>query len=741
MFQVEIRSSLTGKSGADGNQYAEKRAPEQVIVAVRAEKDISKTALAWALSHVVRPGDCITLLAILSSEKSKGRKLWSFPIFTGDCGSRHRERSPDWRCQISESCSKMVLQFHDQNQVGVKIKVVSGSSGGVVAAESKKAGANWVILDKQLKQEEKHCMEELHCNVVVMKRSQPKVLRLKLESSNEVQPPFPSYPTPESDDEKSLDNRLKHSTPVSSPEDQKTSFTRTSTTTTTGATSVSSSYTATSPFLVCEQNPLFEGVNKRKLRPLRERVYSDDPFTVFESDGQDPVTLSTNSSASSLARNQKTVYWIPENHAVDRESSIIRNYKNTHNTTKSQPSRTLLEKFAQFDRETRFKQLELSQSYERDYIVNSDLRDAVSLGRTTSTPPPLCSICQHKGPIFGRPPVWFDYRELEEATDGFSDMNFLSEGRFSSVHRGVLRDGQMVAVKQLKVSGLQGDADFCREVEVLSCAQHRNVVMLIGFCVEKGRRILVYEYVCNGSLDFHLHENESTSLDWHSRLKIAIGAARGLRYLHEDCRVGCIVHRDMRPSNILLTHDFEPLVGDFGLARWQPSWDIGTDTCVIGTLGYLAPEYTDGAKITEKADVYAFGMVLLELITGRRTIDLARHNAHKLLPELSLSMLALEQSHALTINHQFLDPRLDHDQLHNYTHQLQAMAQAASLCLCRDPESRPPMSKILRILEGDAIIPLGSELDMVGSRSARMHGPISHPLTESWRGHSRTLSH
>jgi serine/threonine protein kinase len=119
----------------------------------------------------------------------------------------------------------------------------------------------------------------------------------------------------------------------------------------------------------------------------------------------------------------------------------------------------------------------------------------------------LCSICQHKAPAFGNPPRWFTFAELQLATGGFSQANFLAEGGFGSVHRGVLPDGQVVAVKQYKLASTQGDKEFCSEVEVLSCAQHRNVVMLIGFCVEDGRRLLVYEYICNGSLDSHLYGN------------------------------------------------------------------------------------------------------------------------------------------------------------------------------------------------------------------------------------------
>lgn len=144
-------------------------------------------------------------------------------------------------------------------------------------------------------------------------------------------------------------------------------------------------------------------------------------------------------------------------------------------------------------------------SHQKDYADSTSIRDAVSLVRTSSVPPPLCSVCQHKAPVFGKPPRRFSYDELVEATDGFSDANLLARSASGLVHRGVLIDGRAVAVKQLRCTGPEGDASFCREVQILSCAQHRNVVLLAGFCIEDKKRVLVYEYICNGSLDFHLH--------------------------------------------------------------------------------------------------------------------------------------------------------------------------------------------------------------------------------------------
>ncbi|MBA0661191.1 hypothetical protein Goklo_005512 [Gossypium klotzschianum] len=698
---------------------------EKVVVAVKAERVISKTALAWALTHVVRPGDCVTLLAIFPSEK-KGKRFWNFPILTGDCGSNMKEELPEKICQISESCSQMVLQFHNQIEVTVRIKVVSCTTGSSVVAEANNNGANWVILDKKLKQELKHCMDELHCNIVVMKGSQAKVLRLNLQCANEPRTPYYSAASsPVMDVGDHLGHRMKHSTPVTSPEEPSTSYSRTS-----QERLLPSSDSATSLFLVYQENPLF----------VDDKNELDNQLTVLDSVGEKLINLSANST-SSVKNNDKSIFWIPQNHNDEKP----RKTRSGRNIVIPPSSRTLLDKFAQYDQDAKEGRL-----VNTDYMVNSDIRDAVALGRASSVPPPLCSFCQHKAPVFGKPPRRFSYEELEEATDGFAEVNFLAEGGFGVVYRGILRDGQVVAVKLLKFVGCQADIDFCREVQVLSCAQHRNVVLLIGFCIDGNKRVLVYEYICNGSLDFHLHGSNRASLDWQSRLRIAIGAARGLRYLHEDCRVGCIVHRDMRPKNILLTHDFEPQthdfepqVTDFGLARWHSDqWTVGSEERTVGTSGYLAPEYSDGRRITQKVDVYAFGVVLLELLTGQRISDLQYYKGRNFLSDWFHPLAALDSNQIMTNIYQLLDPCLASGKVRDYTHQLQAMARAAFLCLSHDPESRPPMSKILRILEGgDTNVPLSLDLNSIGNRSGHLRGLKTQTQPESTRRHSRKLSH
>ncbi|GAB4852038.1 hypothetical protein Ancab_016231 [Ancistrocladus abbreviatus] len=694
--------------------------PTKVVVAIKAERVISKAALAWALTHVVHPGDSITLLAVFPG-RSTGRRLWSLPKLGGNCASDPNDNLPDRISEISDSCSQMVLQFHDQIQVKVRVKVLLGMHAGEVAAEAKRNEASWVILDKKLKQEQKHCMDELTCSIVVMKGQQPKVLRLNLGYTNTPQTPFFSATSsPSLDSRRFQIHKLKHVTQLSSPDCPSTSYSRTA-----GDASLSSFDMLSSPFLVYEQNPLFEGLSLGKQTP------SHDPIASLDCESA-RLTCGPKESIGSISKNNYNIFWLPENHIFENGG-----HNKNPQQGKTPTSQFPVDKFFQHGQDKDNRVLREDHSHQ-----GSSIRDAVSVGRTSSAPPPLCSLCQHKAPVFGKPPRCFTYEELEEATDRFSDKNLLAEGGFGLVHRGVLRDGQVVAVKQLKFVGSQGDADFCREVRVLSCAQHRNVVMLIGFCVDGDKRVLVYEYICNGSLDFHLHGNKAVTLDLQSRLKIAIGAARGLRYLHEDCRVGCIIHRDMRPNNILLTHDFEPLVGDFGLARLHSEWNIGMEQQVIGTSGYLAPEYFDGGSITEKVDIYAFGVVLIELIMGQKFKESQCQKRWSSLAQLFNPLAALETRNALGDKSKSLEGALTANQVQNIPYEIQILGRAAFLCLSRDPESRPSMSKILRVLEGgNASIPIVLDLDSVGSRSAHMQGLTSRTRPELRKCHSRKLSH
>ncbi|XP_023738380.2 inactive protein kinase SELMODRAFT_444075 [Lactuca sativa] len=328
--------------------------------------------------------------------------------------------------------------------------------------------------------------------------------------------------------------------------------------------------------------------------------------------------------------------------------------------------------------------------------ISSVRRDMSLSLKKPPTPPPLCSVCKHSVPVLGRSPRRFSHEEIERATDGFSRRNFLAEGGYGEVYRGVLSDGQVVAVKQRKIASAQGAAEFCSEVEVLSCAQHKNLVMLIGYCIEK-EWLLVYEFACNGSLDKHLYGSEEGEvMTWEKRMKVACGAARALRYLHEDCRVGCIIHRDFRPNNILLTHDFKPMVGDFGLARWQVDGELEEETRIVGAFGYLAPEYTQTGLITEKADVYAFGVVLLEILTGIKAIEFSRSSRQQYFPEWGRRLFTEGK-----LCMEMIDPKLGN--MYDVK-EAEYVIHAACLCISSQPEQRPRMSKVLRILEGNFLV-------------------------------------
>ncbi|XP_062187359.1 probable serine/threonine-protein kinase PBL7 isoform X2 [Phragmites australis] len=223
------------------------------------------------------------------------------------------------------------------------------------------------------------------------------------------------------------------------------------------------------------------------------------------------------------------------------------------------------------------------------------------------------------GNIAHGPAQIFTFRELAVATKNFRKDCLLGEGGFGRVYKGHMENGQVIAVKQLDRNGFQGNREFLVEVLMLSLLHHPNLVRLIGYCADGDQRLLVYEYMLLGSLENHLHDKEP--LDWNTRMKIAVGAARGLEYLHDKANPP-VIYRDFKSSNILLGEDYYPKLSDFGLAKLGPVGDkTHVSTRVMGTYGYCAPEYAMTGQLTVKSDVYSFGVVFLELITGRKAID------------------------------------------------------------------------------------------------------------------------
>ncbi|RCV35407.1 hypothetical protein SETIT_7G237500v2 [Setaria italica] len=221
----------------------------------------------------------------------------------------------------------------------------------------------------------------------------------------------------------------------------------------------------------------------------------------------------------------------------------------------------------------------------------------------------------------GRPNVFsYSYGELRTASENFNSTNLLGEGGYGAVYKGKLTDGSMVAVKQLSETSRQGKKQFIAEIETISQVQHRNLVKLYGCCLEGENPLLVYEYLENGSLDKALFGSGRKNLDWLTRFGICLGITRGLAYLHEESSIR-VVHRDIKASNILLDTNFNPKISDFGLAKLYDDKKTHVSTKVAGTFGYLAPEYAMRGHVTEKVDVFAFGVVILETIAGRPNYD------------------------------------------------------------------------------------------------------------------------
>uniref|UniRef100_A0A2N9EYP4 Non-specific serine/threonine protein kinase n=1 Tax=Fagus sylvatica TaxID=28930 RepID=A0A2N9EYP4_FAGSY len=233
--------------------------------------------------------------------------------------------------------------------------------------------------------------------------------------------------------------------------------------------------------------------------------------------------------------------------------------------------------------------------------------------------------------------VAFGYRDLQNATKNFSDK--LGGGGFGSVFKGTLPDSTVIAVKKLEGIS-QGEKQFRTEVSTIGTIQHVNLVRLRGFCSEGIRKLLVYDYMPNGSLDSHLfHEKKTGVLDWKTRYQIILGTARGLVYLHEKCR-DCIIHCDIKPENILLDAELCPKVADFGLAKLMGREFSRVLTTMRGTRGYLAPEWISGVAITTKADVYSYGMMLFELVSGRRNSEQSADGKTSFFPTWAASLIA-----------------------------------------------------------------------------------------------------
>ncbi|KAF8010277.1 hypothetical protein BT93_J1030 [Corymbia citriodora subsp. variegata] len=290
----------------------------------------------------------------------------------------------------------------------------------------------------------------------------------------------------------------------------------------------------------------------------------------------------------------------------------------------------------------------------------------------------------------------FNYSELHNATNGFSLDNKLGQGGFGIVYKGILGDGRLVAVKKLSATSDQGNNQFLAEIATISAVQHRNLVKLYGCCVHDDKRLLVYEFLENSSLDRALFGKTSLLIDWGARYGICLGIAQGLAYLHEESRVR-IVHRDVKAGNILLDSNLHPKISDFGLAKLYNDQLTHISTKIAGTIGYLAPEYAMRGHLTEKTDVFAFGVVALEIVGGKPNCAYEE--------EASL----LDRAWHLYENErhvELVDPRLSEFE----EEEVLRVIHVALLCTQMQPSLRPRMSSVVPLLLGRTnVIPVPSK--------------------------------
>ncbi|XP_043712533.1 probable serine/threonine-protein kinase PBL7 [Telopea speciosissima] len=317
------------------------------------------------------------------------------------------------------------------------------------------------------------------------------------------------------------------------------------------------------------------------------------------------------------------------------------------------------------------------------------------------------------------------FRELAAATKNFREDCLVGEGGFGRVYKGRLEStNQVVAIKQLDRSGLQGNREFLVEVLMLSLLHHPNLVNLIGYCAEGDQRLLVYEYMPLGSLEDHLHDlpPDKKQLDWNTRMKIASGAAKGLEYLHDKANPP-VIYRDLKCSNILLGEGYHPKLSDFGLAKIGPVGDkTHVSTRVMGTYGYCAPEYAMTGQLTLKSDVYSFGVVLLEIITGRKAIDNSKSAAEHNLVAWARPLFKDRRKFP-----QMADPMLQGQ--YPMRGLYQALAVAA-MCVQEQPTMRPLIADVVTALSYLASHAHDSESEPV--QSSRMAHHIPRTRDNDW---------
>ncbi|KFK23238.1 hypothetical protein AALP_AAs43447U000100 [Arabis alpina] len=320
-----------------------------------------------------------------------------------------------------------------------------------------------------------------------------------------------------------------------------------------------------------------------------------------------------------------------------------------------------------------------------------------------------------------------DYRTIQSATDNFAESNKIGEGGFGQVYKGTLLDGTEVAVKRLSKSSGQGEREFKNEVVLVAKLQHRNLVRLLGFCLEGEERVLVYEYVPNESLDYFVFDPaKQGQLDWSRRYKIIGGIARGILYLHQDSRL-TIIHRDLKASNVLLDADMNPKIADFGMARIFGIDQTEQNTSrIVGTYGYMSPEYAMHGQYSMKSDVYSFGVLVLEIISGKKNSSFYQTDgAHDL---VSYAWRLWSNGQPLEL----VDPAIVDNCQRN---EVVRCVHIGLLCVQEDPVERPTLSSIVLMLTSNTVtLPVPRQPGLFFQSR-----PEKDPLDSSQFSNSRSL--
>lgn len=292
----------------------------------------------------------------------------------------------------------------------------------------------------------------------------------------------------------------------------------------------------------------------------------------------------------------------------------------------------------------------------------------------------------------------YSYKELRRSAHGFTDQNQIGEGGFSKVYKATLADGSVVAIKKLK-DGFRKEAEFASEINIISSIRHRNLLQLRGWCFEKGEALLVYKYMSNGSLENYLYGEKRGTLESETRLRVLAGVASALEYLHTGLG-DCVLHRDVKAGNVLLTDKFEPMLSDFGLARLIAHSGHAVTMTAVGTPGYVAPEVVYTGKANDKVDVYSFGILALETASGHPAIYRSTQQGDDQVRLLDWVWL-LHQSNQLM---EALDHSMRMDMPLAEKEQWRCVLHVALMCCNPTPEARPTMRQVSQALQGDTLL-------------------------------------